>query len=81
MNRRDAEKRSFAGNLPSEDAVVEVPVLLELQLLQRLEAAAGAGGMSAGALVRCLLRDFLCYSDSGASVRDFRDDSRTASLC
>jgi hypothetical protein len=77
MNKRNAERI----NLPSEDAVVEVPVLLEVRLLKTLETAARKQGVSAGTLVRCLLRDFLCYSESSASVRDSPRDSRKASLC
>jgi hypothetical protein len=81
MNRLDSEKVSFTGNVRSEDAVVEIAILLEARLLKNLEAAARAQNRSAGALVRSLLRDFLCYSDSGASQRGPQSDPRTASLC
>jgi hypothetical protein len=81
VNRFDTDAVSFADNTRSEDAVVEVPVLLEAQLWKALEAAARTHDMTAGAMVRCLLRDFLCYSDSGASVREPRNEARKASLC
>lgn len=81
MKRLDAKKATLAGNIRSEDAVVEVPVLLESRLLKALEAAARAQGVTAGALVRCVLRDFLCYSESGASARAGGGESRKASLC
>lgn len=81
MHKLDAEKKSFAGNPRSEDAVVEVPVLLESRLMKALESAACARDMSAGALVRCLLRDFLCYSESDASIRVVEGESKKKSLC
>jgi hypothetical protein len=81
MNSLDEERVSFTGDPRSEDAVVEIAILLESRLLKSLEAAARAQNVSAGALVRCLLRDFLCYSDSGESQRGPQSDPRTASLC
>ncbi len=42
--------------------VVEIPVLLEAWLLQALESAAGEQGMTTGALVRRLIREFVYYS-------------------
>jgi hypothetical protein len=81
MNRLDAEKVSHMGDSRAEDAVVEIPVLLESHFLNGLEAAARDRGMTAGALVRCLLRDFLCYSDSVAPDRTSLSDSRKAFLC
>jgi hypothetical protein len=81
MNRLDTDKVSFTGDPRSEDAVVEIAILLESRLLKNLEATARAQNMSAGTLVRCLLRDFLCYADSGASQHGSPKDPRTASLC
>jgi hypothetical protein len=81
MKRLDAENVSLTGNSRCEDAVVEVPVLLESRLLKSLEAAAREQGMTTGTLVRCLLRDFLCYPDRIASVGASSRDSRTAFLC
>ncbi len=81
MNRLDREETSFTGNPQPGDAVVEVSILLESRLMKRLEAAARAQGMSVGTLVRSLLRDFLCYSDSDASMRAPQEDSKKATLC
>lgn len=73
MNRLDTENLPFTNNPRAEDAVVEIAVLLESQLLTSLEEAACAQNISAAALVRCLLRDFLCYSDNAASPRESRE--------
>ncbi len=81
MNSLDTEKASFKGNPRSADEVVEIAVLLESPLLECLEAAARAQGISAGSLVRSLLRDFLCYPDSNAHKFARQKDSRTATLC
>lgn len=81
MHKLDAEKKSSAGHSRSEDAVVEVAVLLESRLMKALESAARARDMTAGALVRNLLRDFLCYSDSGALRRGAESQSKKTSLC
>jgi predicted DNA-binding ribbon-helix-helix protein len=81
MNSLNAQKVSLTGNSRSEDTAVEVPVLLESHLWKRLEATAREQGMTTGALVRCLLRDFLCYSERVVSVRTPSRDSRTAFLC
>ena len=81
MNRLDVKKSCFVEHGRSEDDVMEVPVLLEARLLKALETAARAQGISAGALVRCLLRDFLCYSEKSATVRASSEGSRKASLC
>lgn len=76
MNQLDSEKVSLVGNPRCEDAVVEVSVLLEVRLLKGLETVACEQGMTAGALVRCLLRDFLCYPGRGTSMRAFHNDLR-----
>jgi len=81
MNRLEFKKVSFVGNPRSEDAIVEVPVLLEARLLKALESAARTRDMTAGALVRCLLRDFLCYSDSNAPIRIAEKESNKAFQC
>lgn len=52
------------ANLQVGSPIVEVPVLLESWQLTALEAAAAAHGLTAGALVRCLLRDFLSCSEN-----------------
>jgi hypothetical protein len=56
--------RRAESNPSSAESVVEVPVLLESGLLSALEAAACERGMSAGRIVRNLIRDFLSSSDS-----------------
>ena len=81
MDRLDREKASLTGNPRSEDAVVEVSILLESRLMKQLEAAARAQDLSVGTLVRCLLRDFLFYSDSDASLRASQTGSKKATLC
>jgi len=81
MNRLDREKASMTDNPRSEDEIVEVAILLESRLMKRIEAAARAQSMSVGTLVRCLLRDFLFYSDSDASMRASQKDSKKATLC
>jgi hypothetical protein len=81
MNKLDTAEIPFTGSPRSEDSVVEIAILLESRLMKRLEAAARAQGMSAGSLVRCLLRDFLCYSDSDASMRASPKDSTKTTLC
>ncbi len=81
MNRLDRDKASLTENPRSEDAVVEISILLESRLMKRLEAAARAQDMSVGTFVRCLLRDFLFYSDSDASMRASQKDSKKATLC
>jgi len=68
MSRLDVENVSFTDTRRSEDTIVEVSFLLESSLLKSLEAAAREQGMTAGSLIRCLLRDFLCYSNSGESI-------------
>jgi hypothetical protein len=44
-----------------EDSVVEVPLLLEVPLLERLEEAAEEQGLAAAGYVRRLLRDILLH--------------------
>ncbi len=60
MKRQLIGKALFADDNPRiGEGIVEVPVLLESWQLAALEAAASAHGLTAGNLVRCLLRDFL----------------------
>lgn len=60
MNTLKLEKALRADDYPlPADVVVEVPVLLESRLLPLLASAADGQGMTAGTLVRCLIRDFL----------------------
>ena len=70
MTRQPNENAFSADDtLPIEGAVVEIPVLLESWQLTALATAASAHGLTAGALVRSLLRDFLtcCENDCPAS--------------
>ncbi len=70
MNRQLIEKSVFANDsCLAEDAVVEIPILLEARQLTALEAFACAHGLTAGTLVRCLLRDFLSYSEGECTAR------------
>jgi hypothetical protein len=63
MNMQLIEKIVFAdSSSQAEDAIMEIPVLLEAEQLTALEAAASAHGLTAGALVHCLLREFLSSS-------------------
>jgi hypothetical protein len=65
MTIHPIDKVDFADvNLLGPDAIVEVPVLLESWQLSALEAAAAAHGLTAGTLVRCLLRDYLSRSEN-----------------
>jgi hypothetical protein len=60
--QQESSRRREAG------AVVEVPLLLESWLLTDLESAARASGLTAGSMVRRLIREFLHYADE-ATVR------------
>lgn len=70
MNELPLEKvlRANDSSLPL-DAVVEVPLLLESRLLPLLEVAANGQGMTAGTLVRRLIRDFLDASKGAPLAR------------
>jgi len=58
-----------AGTTPIPMApVVEVPVLLESRLLVALESAACEQGMTTGAFLRCLVRDYVDFSESDLPV-------------
>jgi hypothetical protein len=60
MNKLKLEMPLRADGHPlPQDAVVEVSVLLESRLLSLLTSAANGHGMTAGSLVRRLIRDFL----------------------
>lgn len=60
MQAVDVEKVHRLDGTPSlGESVVEVPVLLERELLRALEAAANDRGLSAGCVVRRLIRAFL----------------------
>jgi hypothetical protein len=64
MNTQLIEKTAFEdGSSQAEDAVVEILVMLEAAQMTALEAAACARGLTAGALVRCILRDYLSGSN------------------
>jgi hypothetical protein len=63
MNAIDTERVQRVGsNSPSGSTVVEVPLLLDSRLLAALESAACRQGMTAGTLLRHLLRDFLDHA-------------------
>jgi hypothetical protein len=67
MSAIDVEKVSLAGGGPQVGGtVVEINLLLESWLLTALEEAACEQGMSAAAMTRLLIRDFLYYADRSA---------------
>jgi metal-responsive CopG/Arc/MetJ family transcriptional regulator len=69
MHLLDSELvRPADDNSLAEEPVVEIPVLLESQLLTELEAAARQRGTSAGRIVRRLIRDFLSCSPAQRSA-------------
>jgi hypothetical protein len=65
MNTHPSETTVVADDkLQVEGPIVEVTVLLETWQLTALEAASRAHDVTAGELIRCLLRDYLaCYED------------------
>jgi hypothetical protein len=68
MNVIENERTLLGWDSPrSEGAVVEMNLLLEPWLLTALERAASEQNMTTAALVRCLIRDFLYYSDGSLS--------------
>jgi hypothetical protein len=62
MNAIDTEKVQRVGVFREGGTVVEVSLLLESQLLAALESAARRQGMTAGTMLRRLIRDFLLAS-------------------
>ncbi len=48
--------------------VVEIGLLLEPALLERLEEVAEEHGVAAACLIRCLLRDFLHHPNTGQRI-------------
>jgi hypothetical protein len=67
MNAIDVEKVPLVGNDSRiGGAVVEINLMLEAWLLIALEEAACEQGMSAAAMTRRLIRDFLYYADRHA---------------
>jgi hypothetical protein len=73
MKTLENEKVPLAeGTTRPTDPVVEIPILVESSLLAVLEAAAREHGMTAGSMVRRLIRDFLYYSDGSLSASQGR---------
>lgn len=80
MSRLDTDNVLFPCGPRSEDAIVEISVLLESGLLDSLEEAARAQSLTLGALMRRLLRDVLGCSPSETPVV-VSENRETASPC